>query len=542
MDDAAEAVQRLSPTDTSYVSALDSIGFNRFSLIIFLLAGLGWISDGAEAAVLSYMLPALRNSTDMFSWPWEPEPSGNSSLDEVQLTISEGELGTLTSALSGAQAVGAVFWGCLADAVGRRPAFIASVGMTAVLGLASAAAPSLFGYVALRAATGFAIGGNLPLAVTVTSELLPLRHRDRALVGLHLFYEVGALSATGLALELMPSSCRPGTPCNWRLFIGLLASPAAVISLLAACILPESPIWLGSRGRHPEAHAVLARALRSSRPTAHASSLDHPWAGTPSSAKDTVDEGEQPRALTGQEASSGGASWTRRLPSALLGGQLRSTTVLVCMLWLCSDAASGWWTWLPDLAALQGVPAKIMYVSSLLGRVAASCAFLLAAALIGCISAHTLLLSCLIASCLLSCLLSVWASSPALFGSPSFVVVYSAFAIFFGALWSLMYVVTPPFFPPTVRASGFGFASAAAKLGQLISPIVAGRLAESSVFAMGSFFTASWASAAVCLALLLMREPLRKCCARLEACARSTRAGAGSATTLPSSLQGACLL
>lgn len=53
-----------------------------------------------------------------------------------------------------------------------------------------------------------------------------------------------------------------------------------------------------------------------------------------------------------------------------------------------------------------------------------------------------------------------------------------------------------------VRGSGFGLASASAKLGLVTSPLVASRLAESSVLRMGCFFTLLWAAAAVALLLL----------------------------------------
>ena len=67
-----------------YGAALDAIGLGAFSLRVFLLAGLGWISDGAEAAVLSYMLPALQHEHG----------------------LTEAQLGTISSVLAGAQAVG----------------------------------------------------------------------------------------------------------------------------------------------------------------------------------------------------------------------------------------------------------------------------------------------------------------------------------------------------------------------------------------------------------------------------------------------------
>jgi MFS family permease len=359
------------PVAADYAEALDNIGLGRFSLKIFLLAGLGWISDGAEAAVLSYMLPALRQ----------------------QHGLQEADLGAISSLLSGAQALGAMFWGYCADTLGRRPSFLASVGLTALLGMASAASGgSLEAYVLLRALTGFAIGGNLPLAVTVTSELLPPRYRDRALVGLHLFYEAGALTSTGLALLFMPDSCKPDTRCAWPLYLALVAAPAACVSLLAVCHLPESPVWLGSKGRHTEARAVLALAVRGGRTSgAGAAPLEAapPVCGSAEARgalQAAPEEEEAPRAVRegGAGAARGRGACCVVPPSfaaivrTLFGPALLPTTLLVCALWLTADAASGWWTWLPELASRQGVPALNMYLSSIVGRVVASGAFLVA--------------------------------------------------------------------------------------------------------------------------------------------------------------------
>ena len=58
-----------------------------------------------------------------------------------------------------------------------------------------------------------------------------------------------------------------------------------------------------------------------------------------------------------------------------------------------ADAASGWWTWLPELASRQGVPAAHMYLSSIVGRVVASVAFLLATALLRCCLVITLVIT-----------------------------------------------------------------------------------------------------------------------------------------------------
>ena len=136
----------------------------------------------------------------------------------------------------------------------------------------------------------------------------------------------------------------------------------------------------------------------------------------------------------------------------------------------------------------------------MVGRVVASCAFVIAAVGIGYVPARTLLLCCILFSALLSGVLTVFAVTPALFASALFILAYGSFALFFGGLWSLMYVVTPLRFPPSLRGSGLGLASAFSKLGQLAAPLIVGPLVASSVLAVGAFFTGAFLITFLCLA------------------------------------------
>jgi len=77
---------------------LEKRGAGRYSLGVLCLCGFGWMSDGAENVVLSYMLPTLE---DLWS-------------------LSPGQLGAMSTAIYFGQAAGATFWGALADAGGRR--------------------------------------------------------------------------------------------------------------------------------------------------------------------------------------------------------------------------------------------------------------------------------------------------------------------------------------------------------------------------------------------------------------------------------------
>lgn len=551
--------------------ALDSAGITRFSVEIFCIAGLGWLADGAESAVLSYMLPSLMNH-------WH---------------LGTHELGYVGALIAGGQAFGSIFWGALADSVGRRPAFLASVGLTALLGMICAAAPTLAWYVVLRFVTGFAIGGNLPLAISVASELLPPAWRDRALVALHLFYEAGALSSTALALNLMPESCAAvnvtlnatdpssvlgsasqssgpvETLCLWRAYLFFVALPAAVIFPVALVRLPESPFWLASRGQDAKAERVLQRAMGRGRnfqpldlpepgrripPSIDSAARDPNAAMAPAEEADadaeadesgeavvvvdasstqdshsassarrssssrghnhhnhaeggdaTIVSGTSVEVEVAAESDMSGAhstsSWsaTQRFKYLLCDEHLRYVTPFVCLLWLFADMASGWWTWTPTFATMQHVDQKQIYIASMLGRVVASCSFVVATIIIDKVGARRLLLLTLLATCGLSAALMIWVNDVALFSSASFVVVYAVFSLFFGGAWPVMYVVTPASFPTSMRGVGFGLASASGKVGTLLGPLIIGAVLAPDIIRIGTFLTILWAAAALSL-------------------------------------------
>src|SRR5687767_992463 len=91
--------------------------------------------------------------------------------------------------------VGALFWGTVSDRIGRRRGFGVTVLIFAVFGLLSALAPSFGWLLALRALTGFGLGGALPLDFSLFAEFLPRRNRGRYLVLLESFWALGTVLA-----------------------------------------------------------------------------------------------------------------------------------------------------------------------------------------------------------------------------------------------------------------------------------------------------------------------------------------------------------
>ena len=58
--------------ELSTEQAVDSIRFGKFHYQLFLVCGLGWMSDASEGAVLSFLLPVLRKE-----WGISTEQEGN---------------------------------------------------------------------------------------------------------------------------------------------------------------------------------------------------------------------------------------------------------------------------------------------------------------------------------------------------------------------------------------------------------------------------------------------------------------------------------
>jgi putative MFS transporter len=154
------------------------------------------------------------------------------------------------SALIGT-ALGSLFWGLIADAIGRRSAILISsllfVG-TAVCGSMPAFEWNLF----MCFMMGASAGGLLPIAFTLMAETVPARHRGWLLVLLGGIGTTGGyLAAAGCAAWLEPEF-------GWRI-LWFLNLPTGLLLILLNRFLPESPRFLAHIGRNDEARGVLAR-------------------------------------------------------------------------------------------------------------------------------------------------------------------------------------------------------------------------------------------------------------------------------------------
>ena len=152
---------------------------------------------------------------------------------------------------------GSLFWGWMADRIGRRKVFIATVLNFSLATGIMALTPTEGGWLyltVLRFFVGFGVTGLFAVATPLIQEFVPASKRGWISGLSQVLIPLGVLMGAALGGYLGPI-------IGWRgLFaIGLL--PASLILLILAWV-PESPRWLICMGRSEEARKSLAWALQ----------------------------------------------------------------------------------------------------------------------------------------------------------------------------------------------------------------------------------------------------------------------------------------
>ncbi len=157
--------------------------------------------------------------------------------------------------------IGGVVWGAAADRFGRKPVCVGSLLLLAAASVGLALTPD-GGWIymtALRTVIGFCTAGYF-IQIALVHEFIPPRRRG-TLTGV-----VSAITTGGLLLGAFSGAYLiPGIGWRWTFALG--AAPA-LIALIGAYYIPESPRWLGLQGRHDEARKAIAWAQGGGDPAA----------------------------------------------------------------------------------------------------------------------------------------------------------------------------------------------------------------------------------------------------------------------------------
>lgn len=165
--------------------------------------------------------------------------------------LNTGETGFLLISAGASSILGSLFFGWLADKIGRRQVFMATVLIFSLATGAMALVPDgnwmLLGL--LRFVVGLGVGGLVVVDVPLVQEFVPSAKRGLLGAAVVVCIPLGSILGSLSAAYLAPS-------IGWRglILLGLLP---AMISLYVRVSVKESPTWLLERGRNEEArHSV----------------------------------------------------------------------------------------------------------------------------------------------------------------------------------------------------------------------------------------------------------------------------------------------
>jgi MFS family permease len=165
-------------------------------------------------------------------------------------------LGLAAAGTQGGALIGAILGGWLADRIGRRVMFLATMIMFIILAVAQAFVTSVEALVVIRLLLGVPLGSDISNGYAYIMESMPKGEREVMGNRWQFMFAVGeiltlAVIAVFIVLDLSHEMI-------WRLTLGLGAVPALIILLLRHD-LPETAVWLVRRGRFQEAKQVAQR-------------------------------------------------------------------------------------------------------------------------------------------------------------------------------------------------------------------------------------------------------------------------------------------
>ncbi len=226
--------------ETAIPARLDRLPWSAWHWRVVIALGVSWLLDGLEVTVVGSLAPALER----------PDTLG----------LTAGEIGWAASAYIGGAVLGALFFGRLADSLGRKRMFLVTLVVYLVATVCTAFSFGMASFALCRFFTGFGIGGEYAAINSAIDELIPARVRGTVDLAINGTFWVGAAMGAALSIVLLEPSLI-GAQYGWRLAF-LLGGVLGVAILLVRRHVPESPRWLIRHGRAEEAERVVSEIER----------------------------------------------------------------------------------------------------------------------------------------------------------------------------------------------------------------------------------------------------------------------------------------
>jgi MFS family permease len=182
-----------------------------------LAAQLGWMLDAMDIMFYAFALTAIQN--------------------EFKLTSAEA--GALASVTLVASAFGGIFFGTLADKIGRARALVFSIISYSIFTAMTASAQSVSMLIVWRCLVGFGMGGEWSAGSVLVSETWPAKHRGKAIGLMQAGWAIGYIFAAIISAVILPVF-------GWRVLFIVGIFPA-FLTLWIRRNVPEPEIWMQNK-------------------------------------------------------------------------------------------------------------------------------------------------------------------------------------------------------------------------------------------------------------------------------------------------------
>ena len=182
-----------------------------------LAAQLGWMLDAMDIMFYAFALTAI----------------------QTEFKLTSAEAGALASVTLIASAFGGIYFGALADKIGRARALVFSIISYSIFTAMTSTAQSIAMLIVWRCLVGFGMGGEWSAGSVLVSETWPAKHRGKAIGLMQSGWAIGYILAAIISAIILPVF-------GWRVLfiVGILP---AFLTLWIRRNVPEPEIWIQNK-------------------------------------------------------------------------------------------------------------------------------------------------------------------------------------------------------------------------------------------------------------------------------------------------------
>jgi MFS family permease len=214
---------------------MDRLPWSRWHWLVVIGLGTVWILDGLSVTIVGAIGGRLTE-----------EGSG--------LELDAAQVGSAGSAYIVGACLGALYFGRLADKIGRKKLFMITLAVFLGGSVLTAFSMNFVWFLACRFITGAGVGGEYSAIHSAVDELIPARVRGVVDLIIGGSFWIGTALGSLASLLLLDTSIF-AIDVGWRVAFGLAAVMGFGI-LLVRRNVPESPRWLFLHGHNDEAERV----------------------------------------------------------------------------------------------------------------------------------------------------------------------------------------------------------------------------------------------------------------------------------------------